>query len=148
MRRRQLLALRCERARQLGSVRLDGPLSELDQAYLEGHLDGCPDCAHVVGGMTRLTGRVRGEPLRQAPRWAAAVALAPRPTRRRRAGMFAGVAAAAAAAAAMGAFVASPWHQPAPSRSGPSVIRIAQARTPPPWQPIRAGSKHRSGQPH
>jgi anti-sigma factor RsiW len=147
MRRRQLLAFRCERARALGSARLDGPLSEFDRAYLDRHLEGCPDCSHALAEMARLTDRVRAEPLHRAPRWAGAVVAAPRRRSSRRLGVFAGVTAAAAAAAVMGALVASPWHRPAPANQAPPPIHIAQLTTPHPW-PFPAGPKHRPGPPH
>jgi len=36
---------RCERARQWASLRLDGELSELEDALLEQHLEGCSSCS-------------------------------------------------------------------------------------------------------
>jgi ferric-dicitrate binding protein FerR (iron transport regulator) len=53
----------CERAQQWISLELDGELSQLEQAALARHLDGCASCREVsaeIGGFTRL---IRAAPL-------------------------------------------------------------------------------------
>jgi predicted anti-sigma-YlaC factor YlaD len=140
-----LLGIRCERARALGSARLDGPLSEFDRADLDRHLGECPECRHVVAGMGEFTHRVRSAPAQWAPRWAGAVTVARRPARRRGAGMVAGVAAAAAVAAGVGALVASPWHRPPPAHNGPTPFNIAERHHAPFFNTGISGPQLRSG---
>lgn len=147
MRRRHLLATRCDRARALGSARLDGPLSELERTDLERHLGECAECRHAVAEMTRLTGRVRAEPLGRAPRWEGLPGAAPRPARRRRLGVFAGVATAAAAAAALGALAASQTQHQPPAQQRPTTLVVAQNTTHFPWPQVTgvSGPQLRSG---
>jgi predicted anti-sigma-YlaC factor YlaD len=53
----------CERARAAVSLRLDGELSELERAWLDGHLVGCADCRFYEVGVAGFTGRLRATPL-------------------------------------------------------------------------------------
>jgi len=90
----------CERAREWASLRLDGELSELEQALLTAHLGRCPACAAYAASVTRTTERVRAAGLVRLPR---PVSL---PRRRRvvfpARALQAGTATAAALAAAVG----------------------------------------------
>jgi predicted anti-sigma-YlaC factor YlaD len=130
MKLRHLLGPRCTRTRTLGSARLDGQLTELEQAELDRHLRECADCRQLVAAMAEMTDVVRTAPLEAAP---APVLAAPTPapaarafSRRRRVGSLAGVAAAAAVAAALGAAVATPWHRASPRPATTSPVVIAQ----------------------
>jgi predicted anti-sigma-YlaC factor YlaD len=84
----------CERAREWASLRMDGELSEFEQALLAAHLEGCAHCADFVRGVDAVTLNLRkAEPTRlREP-----IAL---PLRRRTFGVRATSAAAAAAAVA------------------------------------------------
>jgi predicted anti-sigma-YlaC factor YlaD len=146
MRRRHFLASRCERARALGSARLDGPLSELERADLERHLGECHACRQVVDEMSALTDRVRTAPLRRAP-LRTQPQMPARSSRRRRLGITAGVAAAAATAAAMGALAATPWHGQQAPQQRPHPLVVAQRTTHFPWPALTgvAGPQLRSG---
>ena len=131
MKLRHLLGPRCTRARTLGSARLDGPLTDLEQAEVDRHLRECAECRQVLSEMAELTGAVRRAPLEVAPAPVPAAAPGSPPaarafSRRRRLGSLAGVAAAAAVAAALGAVVATPWHRTPPRPAAPRSIDIAQ----------------------
>ena len=54
---------KCERARQWVSAELDGRLSEFEQALLDGHLSGCPECSGFRASTTRFTQQLRAAPL-------------------------------------------------------------------------------------
>jgi anti-sigma factor RsiW len=132
MKLRHLLGPRCTRARTLGSARLDGPLTELEQAEVDRHLRECADCRQVVAEMAELAYAVRSVPLTAAP---APVRAAPTSapvarssSSRRRWGSLAGVAAAAAVAAALGAAVATPWHRTPPRPAAPRSIGVIAQR--------------------
>ena len=49
----------CERSREWASLRLDGELSELEQALLDAHLGRCAECRAYASGVTALTMRLR-----------------------------------------------------------------------------------------
>jgi predicted anti-sigma-YlaC factor YlaD len=53
----------CERARQWISLELDGELSELEQAALARHLDGCRSCRAVSACVGGFTWMLREQPL-------------------------------------------------------------------------------------
>jgi predicted anti-sigma-YlaC factor YlaD len=53
----------CDRAREWASLRLDGELSELEAAMLDGHLARCAACAAVVAETEAITNAVRRSPL-------------------------------------------------------------------------------------
>jgi hypothetical protein len=63
-----LRSRQCERARELASLRLDGELSELEEALLRTHQGRCADCdafARSLGGFTR---ELRAAPLESPSR--------------------------------------------------------------------------------
>lgn len=82
----------CERAREWASLRLDGELSEFEQALLDAHLERCAPCAAYAGNVTAATEALRRA---EASRLSVPVAL---PLRRRGLSLRAVSAAAAAAA--------------------------------------------------
>ena len=49
----------CDRAREWSSLRLDGELSELEEALLDKHLEGCAVCAAFDAGLRTTTEVVR-----------------------------------------------------------------------------------------
>lgn len=53
----------CARARFWASLRVDGELSELEGALLDGHLARCAECAAVVAGFETTTRALRAAPL-------------------------------------------------------------------------------------
>ena len=53
----------CDRAREWASLRLDGELSELEAAMLDGHLERCAACAAAVAEIEAVTGAIRRAPL-------------------------------------------------------------------------------------
>jgi ferric-dicitrate binding protein FerR (iron transport regulator) len=111
---------RCERARQWASLRVDGELSELEDALLEKHLEGCASCDAFAARLAATTEAVRAAPLERPeisyPRFE-------RPVIRLPVGKRVAIVAVAAAAA-LGAFVGSslqkPASAPAPS-NGPQL---------------------------
>jgi predicted anti-sigma-YlaC factor YlaD len=55
----------CERARAQVSALLDGELSELEEADLRQHLDGCVTCRTYHSGSASITSSLRATPLEQ-----------------------------------------------------------------------------------
>jgi anti-sigma factor RsiW len=117
---------RCDRARQWSSLRVDGELSELEEALLEKHLGSCGECAEYD-----VRVRSTAELMRAAPAETASVRFeipAPRvlrfPVSRRLA------VAAIAVAAAAGSLVGSTLQRPAshPQKSGPQVAVLTSTR--------------------
>ena len=110
---------RCERARQWASLRVDGELSELEDALLEKHLEGCASCGAFAAGLTRTAEAVRAVPL-ERPR--IAYPRFERPVIRLPIGRRVAIVAVAAAAA-LGAFVGSSLQKPSPARApgGPQL---------------------------
>ena len=110
---------RCERARQWASLRIDGELSELEDALLEKHLEGCASCSAFAVRLGATTEAVRTAPQERPqisyPRFE-------RPTIRLPVGRRVAIVAIAAAAA-LGAFVGSSLQSPAPARgpAGPQL---------------------------
>jgi predicted anti-sigma-YlaC factor YlaD len=49
----------CERMRGQISLELDGQLSQLERAMLEGHIDGCADCRSYQAEVSAFTGELR-----------------------------------------------------------------------------------------
>jgi hypothetical protein len=102
---------RCERARQWASLRLDGELSELEDALLEQHLEGCASCSAFAGRLAATTEAVRAVRLERPeisyPRFE-------RPVIRLPVGRRVAIVAVAAAAA-LGAFVGSSLQKPSPA---------------------------------
>src|SRR5919201_1521211 len=50
----------CERARQWASLRLDGELSELENALLDAHLGRCEACSRFVREAETIAAALRG----------------------------------------------------------------------------------------
>jgi predicted anti-sigma-YlaC factor YlaD len=57
-----VLSLECERARLQASLRLDGELSELEEASLRAHCGRCVACANVERELAALTRELRAAP--------------------------------------------------------------------------------------
>jgi anti-sigma factor RsiW len=57
------LTKQCERARECASLRLDGELSEFEQALLVAHLARCEPCRSFASELEAVTERVRTTPL-------------------------------------------------------------------------------------
>jgi anti-sigma factor RsiW len=55
----------CERARAQVSALLDGELSELEEADLRLHLDGCAGCRAFQAGAVSISGSLQSAPLEQ-----------------------------------------------------------------------------------
>jgi anti-sigma factor RsiW len=113
----------CDRTRVLASMRLDGPLSELDRRALEAHRARCPECAAVIEGIGDVTARVRSSQRVEPP--ALAVPGPGRVRARGRARWAAGVTAAVAAAAWLGV-IAGSGSEPAPTAPRPAPILVAE----------------------
>jgi anti-sigma factor RsiW len=112
---------RCERARQWASLRVDGELSELEDALLEKHLDGCATCRSFAHRLAATTELVRATP--QEP---AEIAYAPPGRRVIRLPVGRRVAiVAVAAAAALGSFVGSSLQRPGPAPTPASVPQVS-----------------------
>jgi predicted anti-sigma-YlaC factor YlaD len=102
---------RCERARQWSSLRIDGELSELEEALLDRHLEACSDCLSFEDRLRAASSSLRQTPA-ESPRVPFRIPTAPRrriavPTGRRAA------LVAIAAALALGSLVGSQLHRPA-----------------------------------
>jgi hypothetical protein len=63
-----LRSRQCERARELASLRLDGELSELEEALLRTHQGRCADCDAFVRSLVGFTGELRAAPLESPSR--------------------------------------------------------------------------------
>jgi len=57
------LTKQCERARECASLRLDGELSEFEQALLAAHLARCEPCRSFAAELDAITTRLRDAPL-------------------------------------------------------------------------------------
>jgi anti-sigma factor RsiW len=57
------LTKQCERARECASLRLDGELSEFEQALLGAHLARCEPCRSFAAELDAFTTRLRNAPL-------------------------------------------------------------------------------------
>src|SRR5437899_10136223 len=58
----------CERAREWGSLRLDGELSDFEQVLLDAHLGRCEGCAAYVREIGAITLTIRAAQLEPMPR--------------------------------------------------------------------------------
>src|ERR1700759_5618815 len=95
-------ANRCDRVRQLISLRLDGELSELEEAALDRHLEGCPRCLALSTRVGDFTSLLREQPLLELPRpVAVTVPRSQRARVARRGGVVLAFAAAIGAVAAL-----------------------------------------------
>ena len=108
----------CETSREWTSLRLDGELSELEEAMLRRHVAGCADCEAFVAAAEAFTARLRGAPL-ESPRpvFEATVERAGR-------SRFLGVGAVAAAVAASAAVLLAPGLG-----GGPTSLELAEVGT-------------------
>ena len=57
------LTKQCERARECASLRLDGELSEFEQALLDAHLARCAPCRSFAAELDGITMQLRSAPL-------------------------------------------------------------------------------------
>jgi anti-sigma factor RsiW len=107
----------CERSRQWSSLRLDGELTELEQALLEKHLEACGECREFD-----LQLRSTADLLRAAPAEVPAARFEV-PARRLRLPVSRRLAfVAVVAAAALGSLVGSSLDRPAPSEGQPPQL--------------------------
>jgi anti-sigma factor RsiW len=107
----------CERARQWSSLRLDGELSELEEALLEKHLESCALCEAFDAGLRTST-----ELLRTAPEDRPSVGFQVPDAGRRRLPLARVLAVAGVlGAAALGSIVGSTLDRPAPSSERPAA---------------------------
>jgi anti-sigma factor RsiW len=58
----------CERAREWGSLRLDGELSDFEQVLLDAHLRRCAGCSEYVREIGAITLTIRAADLEPLPR--------------------------------------------------------------------------------
>jgi anti-sigma factor RsiW len=108
--------VRCDRARQWASLRVDGELSELESLMLERHVAGCDSCREWQQRVERTTELLRASPLEPPRR---RVELEGRdearfPLRHRL------VLAAVVAAAALGSLLGAALDRPEGSSPSPS----------------------------
>jgi hypothetical protein len=123
---RQSLAQQCETARECVSLRLDGELSELEEAMLRRHVAGCADCRTFEEATESFTTRLRSAPLETpAPVFAPQLQAG---GRRR----FIGVGAFAAALAAAAAVLFAPAASCSRSRASSTPARRRVTETPKP----------------
>lgn len=141
VRKQQTVA--CEQAGQWISLRLDGELSEFEQAGLDWHLECCAGCRSLAAELTGVAQLLRSAPLVEREResaWAM-------PTRRRllipaRRTAFAAVGSAAAATLAfvfLGSSGSHPSRHAFEFRSAAAEIRfvhVHQVRIEPPLAPV------------
>ena len=59
------LGMDCRLAREQVSLKLDGGLSEFEQAALDAHLAGCGDCRAYAASTTDMTAQLRATPFEQ-----------------------------------------------------------------------------------
>src|SRR4051812_29161412 len=98
-----LRSRQCERARELASLRLDGEISELEEALLRTHQGRCADCEAFARSLGGFTGELRAAPLESPDR---PFALPRRPRVALRSVQFAAAAAAIAVVAGVGSMLA------------------------------------------
>lgn len=120
------LTKQCERARECASLRLDGELSEFEQALLVAHLARCEPCNQFAAELEAITNRLRNAPLEPLEQ---PVAL---PARRRISRRPAEIAAAAAlmltALGVAGAMRTIEGSNPSLNFVGPGVSNAAESR--------------------
>jgi Putative zinc-finger len=111
----------CDRARQWASLRVDTELSELEDALLEKHLEGCPSCRSFATRIAATTELVRAAPPEKPEIVYPLLGRRPisLPVGRRTA------IVAIAAAAALGSFVGSWLQRPAPAPAPASVPQVS-----------------------
>jgi hypothetical protein len=107
----------CESAREWSSLRLDGELSEVEEALLDKHLESCALCEVFDAGLRASTEAIRAAPVARP-----SVAFELPVARRRRLGTARVLALAGVLmAAALGSVVGSQLDRPAPSSERPSA---------------------------
>jgi predicted anti-sigma-YlaC factor YlaD len=120
------LTKQCERARECASLRLDGELSEFEQALLTAHLVRCEPCRGFAAELDAVTARLRSAPLEPLEQ---PVVL---PARRRISRRPAEIAAAAAlmltALGVAGALKTIEGSNPSLRFVGPGVSNAAESR--------------------
>ncbi len=133
------LTKQCERARECASLRLDGELSEFEQALLGAHLARCEPCSSYAAELDAITSRLRSAPFE---RLAQPVTL---PARRRVSLRRAEVAAAAAlmltALGVTGAVRTIESSDPSLTFASPGVTYATESRE---FSDIRRASIRRS----
>ena len=107
----------CERAREWSSLRLDGELSELEEALLDKHLESCALCEAFDVGLRRSTEVLRTAPVARPS--AGFEVPAARRSRVRYSRLLA--VASVLGAAALGSVVGSTLDRPAPSSERPAA---------------------------
>jgi anti-sigma factor RsiW len=116
LRPRPLSESHCDRAREWSSLRVDGELSELEDALLEKHLGGCSDCRSFEADLHATAHVLRTSPV-EAPAFAFRMPARPAvrfPVSRRLA------VAAVAVALALGSLVGSMLERPTTPRQQPA----------------------------
>ncbi len=115
----------CARARFWASLRIDGELSELEGALLDGHLERCAECADFAAGAEVSAAALRAAPLAQVK--PVRVSLPASPTR-----VFAAIVAAAVVvtAALFGGFGDGSRSLQSPVSLSASVSTVTAADTP------------------
>lgn len=120
------LTKQCERARECASLRVDGELSEFEQALLVAHLARCEACRSFAAELDAVTTRLRNAPLVPLEQ---PVAL---PARRRIARRPVEIAAAAAlmltALGITGALATIESSNPSLTFASPGVSNAAESR--------------------
>jgi hypothetical protein len=107
----------CERSRQWSSLRLDGELTELEQALLEKHLEMCGDCRYFDLQLHSTADLLRTAPAEvPAARFEVSARRLRLPVSRRLAFV------AVVAAAALGSLIGSSLDRPAPSKGQPPQL--------------------------
>jgi anti-sigma factor RsiW len=118
---------RCRQARQWGSLRLDGELSELERLLLRRHLNRCEECRTFVDGLEAIARTVRATPLEQLDRPLAPAAPPPTkkaPRRVRLVAATAVVVVAAGVGAVVGAVIGSSGKQPVQSPPVQTIVQV------------------------
>lgn len=101
--------MRCEPFRDLAWLAIDGELDAKDQAALEHHLQGCPDCRAAVAAARAMSGGLRRLPVEPMPAGLALRTLDPASTARRRTRVLLAWAAPLLAAAALVVLASLHW---------------------------------------
>jgi predicted anti-sigma-YlaC factor YlaD len=140
--------LRCEPARQLASIRLDGELSDLEAASLDRHLSSCPSCREWAREVGKTSSALREAPLERPSR---PLVPAPAPARRRIPWKVVAAAAVVVLTAALGSVLGvalSGGSRPAKQPSVPVLSLLPDGfRAPAGQAPIRRPEPRMPGNP-
>jgi predicted anti-sigma-YlaC factor YlaD len=134
MNAREFGSRQCETSREWVSLRLDGELSELEEAMLRRHAAGCPECAAFAASAELFTAQLRSAPLETV-----GLIFEAEPTRVRR--RFAAVGAAAAALAAAAAVLLAPGLGNKPSSA--EFVYVGTGVSDVTFEAMRAGQRAR-----